>query len=345
MKPVVSAHVVRPSSRLLRAIPGAVVVLAALLPVAGGFLRGQDQSPAPLTTRSANDAAAQRAQYSFNQGSFPEAENLFRQISVLDPEDSRGPIGLAESYVAEGRYDDAIQLMQEQTDKHPDRADLRMELGYLYVHEGEDDLAMAEFQRALDSARNLSSATKADLLFYLAEANYRKGDLNEALRLLQAAAAANPKNTRIMLELATLLEETGRAEQAIPIYEQSLKLDPNQPRALNNLAYILAERGVDLDRALDLAQKAAQKVKDSGDIQDTLGWAYLKKNQPDEAVTALRTALQSQPQNPLFHYHLGAALLQLGERDAAIQEFQTALTNRLPENVVAEIHNLLKLVP
>jgi Flp pilus assembly protein TadD len=148
------------------------------------------------------------------------------------------------------------------------------------------------------------------------------------------------------VQLALLLDGTGRADQAVPIYEQILKLDPNQPVALNNLAYLMAQKGGDPDRALDLAQKAAAKVKDSPEIQDTLGMAYLKKNMPDEAVTAFRAALQSQPNNPSFHYHLGLALLPIGQSDAAIQEFRTALAGRPSGDDEKQIRDLLnKIAP
>jgi tetratricopeptide (TPR) repeat protein len=341
-----SARIVRPSSPVLRGIPGAALVLAALLSVAGGFLRGQAPAGAAATTHSANDAAVQRAYACFQQGRIQEAEELYRQIYIMDPEDSRGPMGLAESYMAENRPNDAIKLMQEETDKHPGRADLRLELANLYIHTGQDDLAMAQFQGILDTAKNLSSQARADLLLRMAEANRRKGDLNEAERLFQASHAASPNDTRALLPLALMLDGTGRQDQAVPIYEQILKLDPNQPVALNNLAYLMAQKGDDPDRALDLAQKAAAKSKDSAEIQDTLGMAYLKKNMPDEAVTAFRAALQSQPNNAAFHYHLGLALLPIGESDAAIQEFRTALTERPSGGDEKQIRDLLnKIAP
>jgi len=344
MEQIMSAHIVRPSSRLLRAVPGAVLVLAALLPVAGGFLRGQDPAPAPLrpTTHSANDAAAQRAYECFQQGRFKEAEDLFRQLYRLDPEDSRGLAGLVESYESENRPIDAVQLLQEEIAKRPDRTDLRLMLSNVYVRAERYDLAIAELQRVLDSDPN--TAQRAAILFRMGEANRRKGDLNEAIRLFKAAADLNPTDTKVLVQLALLMDGTGRPEQALPLYEQILKLDPNQPVALNNLAYLIAQKGGDPDRALDLARRAAQQVKDSAEIQDTLGWAYLKKNQLDEALTAFRSALQSQPNNATFHYHLGLALLPGGEHDAAIQEFQTALADRPPASVEGEIHELLKKI-
>jgi beta-lactamase regulating signal transducer with metallopeptidase domain/Flp pilus assembly protein TadD len=346
MEQIMSTHIVRPSSRMLRAVPVVVLVFAALLPVAGGFLRGQDPAPSKATTHSANDAAVQRAYDCYKQGKFQEAEELYRKVYVSDPEDPRGLTGVLESLVSEDRSDDAIQLMKEETAKRPDRTDLRTALANLYVRTAQYDLGIGELQGILDTSKGLSPDAKAKLLFSLGEANRRKGDLNEAIRFFRASADSNPNDMKPLTSLALLLDGTGRADQAAPLYEMILKHDPNNPVALNNLAYLKAVQGVDLDTALDLAQKAVKQTKDSPEIQDTLGWAYLKKNQPDEAEAAFRAALQSNPNNPTFHYHLGLALLPLGERDLAIQELQTALASRPPASVEREIHDLLsKIAP
>lgn len=343
---VMAVHIVRPSSRRLRAVPGAVVALAALLPLSQGFVHGQNQAPAQSATHNANDAAVQRAESSFNQGKFHEAEDLFRQIYILDPEDPRGIIGLVESYASQGRPADAVQFAQEEAAKHPERTDLRTVLADLYVRTEQYDRAIAEFQDPLALDRNPTH--QADLLVRLGEAYRRKGDLNEALRVFQSAADANPKDTkaltRALLQIALLMDGTGRHNEAGPVYEQILKIQPDHPVALNNLAYIVAEQGTDPDRALDLAQRAARQIKDSPEVQDTLGMAYLKKNQPDQAAAAFRAALQSQPNNPSFHYHLGLALLPIGEHDAAIKEFQTALDNRPAADDEKQIRVLLQKI-
>jgi beta-lactamase regulating signal transducer with metallopeptidase domain/predicted negative regulator of RcsB-dependent stress response len=350
MEQIMSAHIVRPSSRILRVIPAAVLALAALLPVAGGFLRGQDSSPMQPVTHRANDVAYQHAYECYSQHKYQEAEDLFRQLYILDPVDSRGLTGLVESFMAEGHPDEAIKLMQEEVAQHPDQPYLRLQLANLYTRTEQFDEAIAELKWVLDTGRELSSETTADIFFRMGEVNRRKGDLNEALRLFQAAADANPKDTKALLQnlmqIALLLDGTGRRDQAGPVYEQILKLDPNQPVALNNLAYLVAQKGADPDRALELAQRAANANKDLPEIQDTLGWAYLKKNRTDEAAAAFRAALQGNPNNPTFHYHLGQALLQGGDRDGAIQELQTALADHPSHNDELEIRDLLtKIAP
>ncbi len=350
MEQIMSTHAVRPASLptslrtslLLRAIPGAILILASILPVGEGFLRAQ--TPAQPITHSANDAAVQKALECWNQGRFQEAEDLYRQIYLLDPADPRGVVGLFETYMSEHRPDDAVELMRTESAKYPERTDLRIFLANLYVRTEQYDLAIAELQSALDTGKNLGAEAKAGLVFRLAEAHRRKGDLNEALRLFQAAAAADPKDTQALLAAALILDGTGRSDQAAPLYEQILRLQPKHSVALNNLAYIVAQRGADPDRALALAQQAAQANKDSPDIEDTLGWAYVKKNQPDDAIVAFRKALQTAPDNPIFHYHLGVALVQIGERDAAIHELQNALDNHASSQDAEKIRELLQRI-
>src|SRR4051794_26169388 len=85
--------------------------------------------------------------------------------------------------------------------------------------------------------------------------------------LPRRASEASPTDTRPLLELGLLLDGTGRRDQAKPIYEQILKIQPDHPIALNNLAYIKAEEGVDLDSAITMAQRALQKAPQSTNIK------------------------------------------------------------------------------
>jgi tetratricopeptide (TPR) repeat protein len=213
------------------------------------------------------------------------------------------------------------------------------------------DQAIAEFQKALDNGKNLSAEARSQLLYRIGETYRQKGDLDEAKRFFKASAELNPKSTTSLLNEAMIFDGTGRKDQAAKAYEQILKIQPDNAVALNNLAYILAGDGRDYDRALALAERAAEAVMKSNgsvpaDFSDTLGWVLLKKNQPEEAAKAFRSALKSDPDNATFHYHLGLALLPMGERSAAIEEFKAALEHNPPNDVEAPVRELLqKLAP
>ena len=111
--------------------------------------------------------------------------------------------------------------------------------------------------------------------------------------------------------------------------------------ALNNLAYIKAEEGTDLDEALTMAQRARQKLPDSNSIQDTLGWIYIKKNLSDDAVRVFRDLVKSEPANPSFHYHYGMALLQKGDKPNARAELEAAIRNKPSKDESDKIRQLL----
>jgi len=120
-----------------------------------------------------------------------------------------------------------------------------------------------------------------------------------------------------------------------------LKIEPDHPVALNNLAYIKAEEGVDLDEALTMAQRARQKLPNSPFIKDTLGWIYIKKNLSADAVNVFKDLVRDDPSNPQFHYHYGMALLQKGDKPSARKELETAIRNNPSKDDAGKIRQLL----
>jgi len=151
------------------------------------------------------------------------------------------------------------------------------------------------------------------------------------------------------MELATETGDgTGRASEVKPAYDELLKGEPDNAIALNNLAFIKAEEGVDLDGALAMARRALQKLPNSPDIMDTVGWIYLKKGMSDEAIGAFRDAVQAfarlvgAPERSTFHYHLAMALLQKGDHSGAMQELQIALKNNPSKVEEQQIRELMQ---
>ena len=77
-----------------------------------------------------------------------------------------------------------------------------------------------------------------------------------------------------------LLEAQGKREEAMKSYEATVNGTENAPFAANNLAFIYAEQGINLDVALRLATSAKQGLPDDPSVDDTLGWVYYKKDMP-----------------------------------------------------------------
>ena len=64
---------------------------------------------------------------------------------------------------------------------------------------------------------------------------------------------------------------------------------------------------------------------DQPDINDTLGWVYLKKDLPQLAIPPFRVSVERNPKNPTYHYHLGLAYSKSGDDTRARASLQTAV--------------------
>jgi len=96
--------------------------------------------------------------------------------------------------------------------------------------------------------------------------------------------------------------------------------------AANNLACLYLRQGR-LDEALRWAKLAKQELVHVPQASDTLGWIYVQKKQPNEALPLLSEALERQPENPEYHFHLGMAYAGTGAVVQARSELTQALAD------------------
>ena len=125
--------------------------------------------------------------------------------------------------------------------------------------------------------------------------------------------------------LGTLYETQKRFELAEKHYNAALEINPDFCPAANNLAYLLADRGGDLNKALSLAQKAKEKFPEDPNVMDTLGLVYYKRGLYDSAIDEFTDSLKKNPDNAVVHYHLGMAFYKKGDKDRAKKELKKAL--------------------
>jgi len=149
--------------------------------------------------------------------------------------------------------------------------------------------------------------------------------LPDATTEFEALAQRKPKSVGAQTALGILLQLQNRQDEARARYEKVLQLDPRAPVAANNLAWIYAEQGANLDVALQLAQTAKAQLPDLPEVNDTLGWVYQKKGMGSLAIAPLQQSIAKAPNNPTYHYHLGVAYASTGDKARARQSFERAL--------------------
>lgn len=256
------------------------------------------------------DAAAARGHFERAQEKDPARYEVLRALLDLDVKDGR----LAES---EARVAAALE-------GRPGDARLVQLRGEVALYSGDHATAETSFQRAIELDPNDVGGYEK-----LARLLMVTGRPQDVVRTYEAALEKNPDAGSLHLMVGSLYEVQGRVPDAIRRYEDAVRLDPSLAVAKNNLAYLLADTGGNLDRALDLAQDARGLLPDNPNAADTLGWVLLKRNSPDAAIVHLREAVRAMqpddPQLPMVRHHLALAYEAAGDFPSAREAVEAAL--------------------
>jgi len=94
--------------------------------------------------------------------------------------------------------------------------------------------------------------------------------------------------------------------------KKALELYPDQPQVMNYLGYSWIDQGTNLDQGMEMIKRAVQQRPDDGYIVDSLGWAYFKLGNYEEAVKQLERAVELKPEDPTINDHLGDAYWRIG---------------------------------
>lgn len=94
--------------------------------------------------------------------------------------------------------------------------------------------------------------------------------------------------------------------------KKALELFPEQPQVLNYLGYSWIDQGVNLDEGMRMIRRAVEQRPEDGYIIDSLGWAYYRLGQYDDAVKHLERAVELKPEDPTINDHLGDVYWRVG---------------------------------
>ena len=166
--------------------------------------------------------------------------------------------------------------------------------------------------------------SRASAFYLLAESDLRQGDTVGARRALEQSTAADDRLAPAHVLLAMLYEQAREYDMAIERYRRVLALMPNDPVALNNLAYALAVRRNEPRQALPLAEKAYSLAKGNPNIADTLGWIHHLLGNKERSLQLMKEASQSAPDNADIHLHAAVVYAADARLDLAARELAKA---------------------
>jgi tetratricopeptide (TPR) repeat protein len=252
---------------------------------------------------------------------YADAEKAYQKALELNPGSSDGLSGLMRVYLAEKEPDKAISAARAQIAKFPQSSAFYDLLGTA-LFDSKKDFAGAE--AALRKSMELDK-DNTDAVLKLGQVLNASGSSDQALALYQQAATDHPRDVPIHIFLGELFEARKDWPNARATYQKVLELQPENPIASNNLAYVMLQEGGNVDVALAMAQTARRGMPDSPNAADTLGWAYCKKEAYASAIGLLKEAVQKNPNDASFHYHLGVAYQGAGNKALAKEHLQKAL--------------------
>ena len=232
-----------------------------------------------------------------------------------------------------GDGDGAIQAFESipETDRYFPEA--RAQIASVLERRGDYEQALAEIGRA--SAVRPSR----ELDLYAATLRARTGDLEGAVASLESMLSEEPENDELLFNLGVVYGEAQHTDEALVYMRQALEKNPDNANALNYIGYTWAEKGVNLDEAEAMINRAIELRPEDGYIVDSLGWVYYMRARPlvadgrarearpflDRALRELERADELTGGDPVISEHLGDTYLLLDEKQRALEKFEEAI--------------------
>jgi tetratricopeptide (TPR) repeat protein len=238
-------------------------------------------------------------------GDADAAEVAARHIATVDASDPRGPLALAEAQTARGDYAAAVATLEP------------------HVKAPSDD--------------DISSGVYARMAGDLAAALQQSGDPDRAVQVLEQARQKAPDDTDVQFSLAAAYDRDAHQDRAEQIFRDLIAQDPTNADALNYLGYMLADHNQKLPEALGFIKRALAVAPDNPSYLDSLGWAYVKLSQLDQAREPLERAAAALPKVSVIQDHLGELYFQLKRYKDAAEAWDHALAGDRQDIDVAAV--------
>jgi tetratricopeptide (TPR) repeat protein len=323
-----------------------------------------------------------------------------KELQTLDPNDVNTAILLANTYIAAGEPEKAVELLRNQLTLCTDATRRRCNISFaIALYKTGDKI---ESQKIFDSLLNSEPNDPAPIL---AQARLLKDDklwnqVNQiaadwfqkhpndtrtpvaiarylvdvedteakktAEEILNTVISKDPNCIDAMSILAMHLQLTERSDQSARLYQQILNLEPNNPVAINNLAWILCEEQSAFQKALELAEKGLKIAPNYIDLIDTRGVVYYRLGDFNKSIQDFTTCVKLYPKESpsgiASRFHLARAIAALrrmrtvglrptvaaiGEKDKVIEYLNQVLnpeaqTKSLSPKDLAEARRLLE---
>jgi tetratricopeptide (TPR) repeat protein len=250
----------------------------------------------------------------------PKAQNLFEDIQKEIPHDWRPYWYLGAIAINQHKDSIAGNYFEKVTKLEERNADAWWFFASSLFEQGKYDSVLGVIEQPQKVFPN-------DFRFYLLQglALTRIEKQENAVKPLEKAHNLNPKDLNALGTLALTLDGLRRYQDSDRLYEEGLKLDPKSALLLNNYSYSLAERGLQLQRALEMAKQAVTTEPDNAAYLDTFGWIFFKLEKYEDAHIYIEKSVSTGKASAVVYDHFGDVYQKLGQKEKALELWKKAL--------------------
>jgi tetratricopeptide (TPR) repeat protein len=237
---------------------------------------------------------------------YDEALPLYKNVQKETPESLEILNRIVAIYMLEKEFKQALTEVDSFLAKFPEDSQAVIVKAKIYLSQGDLDLA----EKILLPEANKDDTVTPILL--LAEIYKTRNEDVKVEQFYEKALVLVPDNVEIMMKMADFQLKIGANAKAIEIYEEILQKKEDYLPAMNNLAFLYAEDGGNLDRALELANAVYKQLPENADVADTLGWILVLKKAYSRAESYLQKAMNIKADTPTIIFHMG--MLRFGQK-------------------------------
>jgi len=238
-------------------------------------------------------------------GDIEEAVAFYRKAQSLDGRQPSFHLQLGLDYIRLKKFKEAVAEFDKVVSVSPDDNDARYVLALLYVQVNDLNRASQHYESLLQKNLN-DRRTNIQLRHILSQLYFLDRDRIKAREHCVEVLKLDSVDESGLYLLAMLDNEEGRVALSIDGFKKVLTYYPENADAMNSLAYLYAEQGIELDKAIDLVERAIESEPSNGAYLDTLGWIYFKIGETDKAIEFLEKASKLML-DPVISMHLKEA--------------------------------------
>lgn len=213
-----------------------------------------------------------------------------------------------------GRYDESMTYMEQVLQR---QGDTHFDFLALSAAETDPD-TRAGLLQGFDRLLN-KNPDNSQLLFGKAILLQQDGRAEEALELLEERPGSAKEVSPLLLR-ARLLQSLGRGEEALPLLQKGIRENPDDKRLRLTYARLLVEQDR-LDDAKGEFSKLVQENPNDDDLRFSLALVCLEAEAWEEAIVYLEELVERRSHVDAAHYNLGRAYEELEDNDSALQEY------------------------